>query len=78
MTIKLQLREGGSVALNGLANTPVPTIKLHGTPNFEGRRVRCIPRNSDQDKPFLVCTSTIVDDLCTDKGCVTVEDFLRW
>jgi len=35
VAIKLQLSEGGSVTLNGLADTAVSAVQLHGTFDLE-------------------------------------------
>jgi len=49
VTIQLHFGEGSSVTFDGLANVTVAIVELHRTFDFEGRRVRRISRNSDEN-----------------------------
>lgn len=78
MPIQLQVCKGRRVALNWLAHTPFPAIKLHSTLDLESGGVRRIACDTDQDQPFLIRTCTVVDDLRSNEGRMPVEDLLWW
>jgi hypothetical protein len=65
------------VALDRLADTPLAAVELHGTLNLEGRRVRGVAGDADEDHPLLVVGDAVVDDLGTGECCMAVEDLLR-
>lgn len=76
VAVLLNLCEGGSMALNRLADTPISAVELHGSLDLERGGVGGISRDTDEDQPLLVRCYTVVDDLSTVESWMAVEDLL--
>ncbi len=73
--VGLELCECGSVTLDGLRDTTVARVKLHGTLDTEGvGSARGVSRDTNKNEPFLVLTCAVVDDLCTLQADVAIKD----
>ena len=77
MSIELELAKRRSMSLNGLANTSVATIQLHGPFDFECGRVCGVSGDADEHHPLLVTRDSVVYNLRSRKGCMAVENLLR-
>ena len=64
------------MTFNRLADSPLPAVQLDRTLDLERGRVRGVAGDANQDEPFLVGTSAVVDDLRADECWMTVEDLL--
>ena len=75
--IQLHLCKCSRMALDRLTDFSILTIQLHRALHLKCRRIRRIPRDSNKNKPFLVRSDAVVDDLGTNERGMSVEHFLR-
>lgn len=64
------------MSFDGLGDTPIPVVQLHGAFDLECRRVGRISGNTDQNQPFLIKSGTIVYYLSTGKRWMTIKNLL--
>ncbi len=76
--VQLELGEGSSVALDGLRDTALDRVELHGALDLE--RVRAglarggVGRDTNEDEPLAIGGHAVVDDLVAVEGGVAVKD----
>ncbi len=77
MPVQFDLSKSCCVAFNGLTDTTVPAVKLHGTLDFECRGIGGVSRYTNEDQPFLVGRRAIIDNLGATKRRMAVKYLLR-
>lgn len=50
---------------------------MHGTLDRERGGICAITRDTDENQPFLIWSDSVIDNLGSSKGRMTIEDFLR-
>ena len=64
------------MTLDGLADTTVPAVQLHGALDLKRGGVGRISRNTNEYEPLLVSTAPVVDDLCADESWMSIKHLL--
>ena len=77
MALQLHLSKSGGVTFNRLADTTVSAVQLHGALDLKCGGIGRISGDTNEYEPLLVSTAAVVDDLCADKGWMSIKHFLR-
>jgi hypothetical protein len=77
LAVNFEFSECGGMSFNWLADVTFPAEELHRAFDFEAAW-GSIPHDTNKDEPFAVAGCTIIDDLGSSEGRMSVEDLLRW